>query len=376
MTAAIDLCVDWARVGECVGGEFHAVTRDLTAGEWNLTGAVANVTLEAGVTLDDINTIRVADNKRIPFAGYVAPIDEGTGGLTVNDTPTGQRFTLAGPDLWHIPAGRLAYPTPSTEPPWANSFDERTGQASSVAAAYVLNNLGIVALAARQYPGVSIVDRFVGATGAWSARLQPLDELIARICREGGITCRLTVDFTGAVQLDFASRRDRTTTCVLSDQGDLINTDHRTLDATATLVVAGGQGVLNARTFRTATDGSAGAARREVFSDQAALSTATELQQSATATLAGAGATFAIHSELAATAAQTVTPGVDYDIGDIVAVEIDNVRHPVPVVAITYLISANRQIISPVLGDAGPDLLNGLTRDVANLAARFDVNIA
>ena len=375
MTNTIDLCVDWVKVGESAGGTFDAVIRNLAMGEWSLTADTASVTLQGAYTLADVNTIRVVEGRTINFAGYVAPVASGVGGLDIWADTAGEHFTLSGPDLWSIPASRVAYPTPSTDPAWATSFDERTGYASSVAAGYIRDNLGASAIATRQWPGVTVIDRGQGIIGAWSARLQPLDDLVQRICREGGITCRLSIDYAGAPKFDLIAPRDRSATTVLSDQGDLVNVHRRRTRAKANYIISGGQGLLNARTFVTAGTAT-GAARKELFSDQAVLSTPTELQQSANANLAANGADWSIHAELATTAAQTLVLGTDYDLGDTIAVEIRNVRYPVVVSAVRLQVTPERQIMTPILGDAAPDLLGGLIRDVANLQSRFDTTIA
>lgn len=371
----IDLCVAWVKVAECVDGAFDGVVRNLVAGEWRLSGAVDALDFTGGFELADVDTVRVVRDASVVFAGYVSPVASGIGGLEIVKSAAGDQFILTGQDAWSVLASRLSYPTPSTEAPWVDSWDVRTGLASTVAAEYILFNAANLALPARQISGMSVVDGATGITGSWSGRLQPLDQLVSRICKEGSIVCRLAVSFTGALQVTLRAAVDRSTTVVLSDQGDLTRVQMINTPESTTFVVAGGQGALNTRTFTTAGTAS-GAARREIFSDQSSLSTSTELQQSADATLAFAAATLTVRAEVADSAALRFQYLVDYDIGDTVAVEIEDVRYPVVVESVTVHVASDRAVIRPVLGDASPNLVTGLIRDVANLASRFDTHIA
>lgn len=372
---AIDLCVDWVRIAECTAATFSGVVRHLAAGEWSLTGSVDDVSIQDGYTLADVDTIRVSRDAIIVFAGYVKPASSGVGGLDIVASADGETFTLRGTDLWGILSARLAYPTPSTDPPWPDSHDVRVGVASTIAAGFIRDNIGSGALAARQVSGLGIVDGVTGLAGTWSARLQPLDELVIRVCRDGMITCRPSVAFDGTVTFTLGPTRDRTATLVLSDQGDLTMIHSVQVAPTATFVIAGGQGELTSRTFRTAGTAS-GAARREVFSDQSSLSSATEVQQAATTTLAVEAGGLTVSTQVADIAAERVAYLDDYDLGDVVSVEIGSVRYPVVVESVTIQSNVERSVIRPLLGDAALNPVLGLLRDVANLQSRFRNQIA
>jgi hypothetical protein len=374
-TFSIDLCVGWDRVAECLDGVFDGVVRRLATGEWHLTGSTTPLTFSGGHTLADIDTVRVVQDATIVFAGYVAPVATGVGGLETIDGAAGEQFTLSGPDAWDVLASRVAYPNPATPPPWAASWDTRTGFASTVAAGYINDNAGSTALIDRRITGLTVIDGAAGMSSSWSARLQPLDELVARICQDGGIVCRPTVAFDGSLRVTLGPARDRRTTTVLNDQADLTNIKIVRLPQKATFVVAGGQGQLTSRTF--ATSGTAtGSARREVFSNQSSLATAAELQQSADTTVALGAASLTINAEVTDSAAGRVQYLVDYDVGDTIAVEIDLVRYPVVVESVRFHIAPERQVIRPVFGNAAPNLLAGIVRDIANLQSRFDTQIA
>lgn len=372
----VDLCVGWVKIGECVTGTFDGVTRDLAVGEWRMSGAVDALDLQEGFSLADVDTVRVVRAMSVVFAGLVAPLSSGgVGGLEVVDGADGQTFTLTGPDAWSVLASRVAYPTPTTGPPWVDSHDVRSGLASTCAAGYIDANAGPSATADRLIPGLAVVDMLAGATGTWSARLQPLDQQVARVCRDGGITCRLSVDFTGALTATLLSPVDRTGTVIFSDQGDLVRVQQVTAPESTTFVIAGGQGQLTARTFATA-GAAVGAARRERFSDQSALSTSTEVAQSAATTLALAAGTLTVRAEVSDSAAVAVQYLTAYAIGDMVSVELADVRYPVRVEAVTVHVSPERSVIRPVLGPGARNLVSGLLRDVAGLQARLDSTIA
>lgn len=371
----IDLCRNWVRIAEAPAATFDGVIRNLALGEWRLTGAVAGLAFQGAYTLTDVDTIRIVRDADIVYAGYVASVASGVGGLTIVSTGDGDQFTLTGADAWSVLASRVAYPTPTTAPPWAASWDVRTGLASTCAAGYITANTGAGTIADRQIAGLTVVDGAVGLSGSWSARLQPLDQLVARVCRDGHITCRLTVGYTGALTVTLRSPNDRRATVVISDQGGLTRIEHIILPPSSTYVIAGGQGDLNARTFATAGTAT-GTARREVFSDQSSLSTLTEVQQAATTAQAAAGATLTVRAEITDTAAAGLRYLADYDIGDTIAVEINYVRYPVVIESVTFHVSTERSVVRPVLGDAAPDLVTGLIRDVAGLQSRFDTQIS
>lgn len=373
---SVDLCVGWSKVAEVIGGSFDGVVRDLEIGEWQLTGMVDAVNFTGGYGLADVDSVRVVRGLKIVFAGKVAPVGAGgVGGLQLVDTADGRRFTLSGPDLWSVLASRVAYPTPASGPPWADSHDVRSGLASTCAAGFILANAGVSATVDRLMPGLVVVDMLAGAMGTWSARLQRLDQLVGRVCRDGGITCRLAVDFDGALTATLLPPVDRSAQVIFSDQGDLVGLQQLTTPESATFVIAGGQGELTARTFATA--GSAtGAARRERFSDQSALSSSTEVAQSAASTLAAAAATLSVQAAVTDAAALGREFLSAYDVGDTVAVEIADVRYPVTVQAVTVHVSPERAVIRPVLGPGVRNLVSGLMGDVAGLQSRLDSTIA
>lgn len=375
MTYAIDLCVGWVKAAEVTSGIFDATVRDNAPGEWSLAGKVGAIVLGAGIDLEDIDTIRVIDDtSTVIFGGYVAPLNSGVSGLERVRNGQAETFALRGVDLWGLLTSRVVYPDPTTDPPWAVGYDQRVGTASTVASGYIRDNLGSTALPDRQVD-ITINDGLAGQVGAWSARLQPLDQLVARICDEGWVACHPSVTTDGVVAFSFAARRDRSTTCVLSDQGDLTNIRTVVTPAAATYVISGGQGTLEDRTFITA-GVAVGAARREKFSDQAALATTTELGQSAAATLAAGATSLHVDAEVTTTGAQHITYLHDYDVGDTIAAQVGGVNYPVPVTSVSIHVEPSKSLVRPLLGTAANNEMKGLLLDVANLQSRFDTQIA
>jgi hypothetical protein len=375
MSLSIDLCSDWRRIGEAPAAELGAKVRDLATGEWELTGALDALELSSSVSIGDVDTIRVVDGDRVVFGGYVAPIDAGGfGGLTITDNDQGRRFALVGPDMWAALASRFVYPTPSTSPPWADAHDVRTGLASTVAVEYLDANLGVTALHERQYPGAVLLDGLGGASGSWSARLQRLDEWIIRVCRDGGITCRPSIGFDGALRIYCGPVRDRSTRIVLTDEGDLTQITTVVAPAAATYVVAGGQGELTARAFAEA-GGGWGVARREMFVDQTGIPTENELAQSAAAGLVAAGSRTAVAAVVADAAAQQLTFGRDYEVGDVLATQVGDVRYSGIVNSVAITIGPDRQVIRPVFDEVTTNPLTRLISAVGDLESTNRTNI-
>jgi hypothetical protein len=384
---SIDLCQAWERIGTVDAYEFTGVTRNHELGEWTLSCAAGSVewgTFEGDDGTEtwrpeDVDTIRLVEGRTIRYAGYVgAPTgaSSGTGGLDRVQALDGERLTWSGPDLWDVLERRLAYPDPSSGPPWAVAHDERSGLASTALAGYLADNLGNTAVADRQVPGFAVIDGNVGPSGEWSARLQTLGALTRRICQDAGITCRLTVSFEGEITATITEGRDLSDTWTLSDQGDLVSIVTREVPETVTAVIAGGQGEGTARVFRAADKGDTGEARREVFSDQSALAASSEVQLAANAVNAAGSATWSVQAETTDETAALLAVGVDVQIGDRVAAIVAGRRFVVPITAATFEVTADRQVVRPTLGTAVPDELTGLIRDVAGLTDRLDTTIA
>lgn len=383
---SLDLCRGWDRIAAAQAFDFRGVERWLAQGEWTAESSAAGVGSWSpnGTTIDgvaqkwgpaDVDTVRLVRDGEIVFAGIVTPVSEGVGGFESERTGNGTRWRWSGADLWHLLASRVAFPDPATLPPWGSAYDVRTGTASAVAAAYLQFNIGANALAVRKLAGFSIVDQGAGATGTWSARLQPLSDLIIRICQDRRIGCWLSLDWDGSVFATLGAPRDLSERIVISDQADLVNVKLRKVGPTTTWVVAGGTGTGVSRAFATADAHDTGMDRVEMFSDQSSLSQASELQASADVAVLLGSDTWAVSAEVTDDLARRLRYGRDFRLGETITIEVDKVRYHVPVTAAAFEVNSSRQVVRPQLGDASPDELRGLIRDVGNLAARFDRNI-
>src|SRR5690606_38314368 len=140
---------------------FNGEIRLLDLGKWTLSISDAAIswsdieaTDELGATVtrpatpEDVTEIRLVDGNRIAYPGLVRPSQQGGfGGLTASLDADGWRWTWTGVDLWFVLLARLAFPDPTnTEGSWSVSHDVRSGQASTVLAEYLTNNLGTGAL--------------------------------------------------------------------------------------------------------------------------------------------------------------------------------------------------------------------------------------
>lgn len=384
---SVHLCQGWQRIGSLSGDAFafEGVERELSPGEWQVSFPEGSPSWSSYVNDDgdtvpygprDVDTVRLMEDGAVRFAGFVGEISAGSGAATRSYTPAGVRWSIGGPDLWGLLATRLAYPDPSLASGWASSHDTRNLVASTALAEFLEFNIGASALTDRQVPGFGIVDAAVGSPGPWSARLQTLTEVAQRICADGGVTMRLTVDLAGQVVASIAAPRDLSAVHILSDQGDLTSVVSRYVPARSTFVLAGGTGTGTGRVFRSADDGQTGAARLERFSDQTSLSQTSELQASADATLIADGGSWAITGEISDEATLRVGFGRTVHVGDRVSVQSQGRRFPVPVTSVAWSITPERQVCRPKLGDAVPDAFNGLLLDVAGLSARFDRTVA
>lgn len=385
----VDLCRDGMRIGELSGDAyaFGGLERFREPGEWSLSfpenaPSWSSYTNTAGFVVPygprHVESVRLVENGFLRYAGYVSEISTGTGGAERLLDANGAHWTLSGPDLWDLLNRRVAFPAPETATPssWAADHDVNTGVASTVLASYLSDNLGATAIADRRVTGFTINDTFVGDSGTWSARLQPLADLAKRILEDADINLRFVAGFDGSVTAIIDIPRDLSDLFVLSDQGDLTSVKFRSVPPRSTWVVAGGDGTGTGRTFRTSDSGVVGDDRRERFVDVSSLNQASEVQATATANRRIDAATWVVSGVISTALTDDLGIGRTVFVGDKLAIETNGVRYTVPVTSIAWSVTAERQTVTAALGDATPDALRGLLRDVADLAGRFDNNIA
>jgi len=376
MTYTVDLCDSFTKVGEATAFELDAVLRLLAVGEWQLSAPLVGLECD---DVDDVDSIIVYDDQavsRIIFAGLVRRVAGVDGGVTRIVSEAGTTLEFRGVDIFGLLGQRLMFPTPSTPPPWAAAHDTRTGPGSTVAAGYITDSIGSGAQPSRQIVGVTVVDPVIGASSTWDGRAQPLDQLVGRICRESGIVCQATMSSPGAYQFLFKTAADLSGSIIFTDQGDLEELSRLVTPATASYVIAAGQGDLTARAFAVADTGATGLDRVEVLYENTNVTSAAGLQTAATAQLVLHGEDVSVDGLIAADAAQRVRFLDDYDLGDWLGVEVDSVRYASQVEAVTISLSSEREVVRPVLGRASSNETLTLIRDVAGISARLDNQIA
>ncbi len=373
-TYTIDLCSAWVKVGEAEAYELEAVVRNLAVGEWMLSAPTGGL---SAPDLDAVDSVLVYDEDgAIVFGGLVRPFDGNEGGTYREVTPDDSRIEFSGIDLFGLLGMRQVWPDPAAPPPWSASHDVRTGVASTVAAGFIEANIGISALVERQVPGLTVVDPSTGASGTWSGRLQPLSEMVARVCRDGGLTCRAAMTSPGVVQFVLGSPNDQSARYLFTDQGDLEGVARLVTPAQATYILAAGQGELTARSFETANSGATGLDRVEVVYENTNITTSGELAVSAARELDLASEDASVEAVLSPVAAQTIDYLTDYQVGDRLGVEIESVRYSPQVEAVRFSFTAERQLITPILGRTSADPLKRLLSRVSSLTERFDIQIA
>lgn len=376
-TYTVDLCHGFTKVGEASVFELAAIVRLLAVGEWQLTAPLVGLEV---ADVGAVDSIIVYDNTTVParimFAGIVRKGGGVDGGVARQITADGTTIEFHGVDIYGLLSTRQVWPSPATNPPWASAYDTRTGPGSTCAAGYITANLGSGAIAARQIAGVTVVDPGVGATGTWTGRLQPLDEFVGRICRESGVICVATLTAPGAYRFVFRTARDLSTALIFTDQGDLEELSRLVTPATATYVLGAGQGDLTARMFEAADTGDTGLNRVEVVYENTNIVLNASLQRAAQTELLLQGEDVSVDGVLAADATQRIRYLDDYDLGDWLGVEVDSVRYASQVEGVSINLSAQRELVRPVLGRAGTNAALKIIRSVSDLESRFDSQIA
>ena len=372
----LDVCTGFTRIGECKVFDLMGRTERNQTGEWQVTIPDGGVEFGDSYTIADVDSIILWDigvsPSRIAFAGAVIPGDSGNG-ISTNHSPAGTVHTLSGVGLFGILSTRLAYPDPSTGPPWGDVYDTRTGRASTVAGEYISHNLGSNALTERQIPDVTIVDPVVGTSVTWTARLQPLSTLVTTICNSAEIICKPRMPVAGEIVYSFTAGRDRTDRVVISDQDITSDITVTAATARASFVLAGGSGEGTSRTFETADSGETGLSRAEWFYDVSTIDDTTAVALAATGGLADSAAETAVDfGELLPSIWRL---GTDFEIGDIVNVEVDSVRYPVVVDGIAFQVSPSGSNVRPILGRTTNNEVRRIMRKLWGTDDRFNSNI-
>lgn len=375
----VDLCHGFVKLGEATSATFEGVLRNTRIGEWVLTAPLNGLEIEAD-RIGDVDSVIVWDDHpnepRVIYAGIVRDVGDVHGSITRQVTAEGTTMEFRGVDVFGLLAQRTVWPNPAENPPWSTSHDERTGVGSTVAAGFITDNIGSGALAERQVPGVVVVDPEIGVESTWSGRLIRLDLLVGQICRDCGISLRATCPEPGVFRFEFDAPKDYSNRLLFTDQGDLDELSRLVSPASATFVIGAGQGQLTARLFTTASTGAVGLDRVETVYDNTNVTTSDGLITATAGRLAQSLEGASVDGSIAVSAAQRIRYLDDYDLGDVLGVEVDSVRYAAPVEAVSFSLAPERQAVLPVLGRATSNLALQLVRSVDGLSTRFDTQLA
>lgn len=276
---------------------------------------------------------------------------------------------------------RLAYPVPSSPPTdqQAESHDRRTGTASTVIHAYVNANAGPAARIKRQVAGLTLEpDPVIGGYVIGAARFPNLLDLLEELAVAGGdIGFDVRRTLTGGPVFRIYQPRDLTRAgrfaLVLGNVTDL---DWALAAPKATVVIGGGQGDLEARTFVQTSDEQAAELwhrRIETFHDARAEGDTAKLQQDVETKLAEAGET--AQAKISPRDSPGLRYGIDYGLGDRITVEAAPARTVTGVIREVEITStAEGTRYEPRVGDPGATVtdpgtvaLAGAQRDLRDL---------
>lgn len=378
---SLDLCRSWIRVASCDAFDFSGVTRRLDGGEFSLKTSPRGVSGGVyawpdglggygvlGFDPRDVDTFRLVAEGQPVFSGILRGDDDQ---FRIIQDKDGVSWEWTGSDPWIYLDRRLAYPDPLVEPPWGVAHDTRTGIASNVLGGYLQANMGALATASRTWGGfLSIEDQSVGADYTFSARLQTMKELAKRIGRDASIEVTLQVDFNGQLRILLSEARNLSSVLVLSDQGDLAESEYMLTPTRANFIVSAGQGELTARTFRTSGGTGTGPLRFEKLSDQSNMASSSELQADADSKRLMNEESYAIVSELTDYQAKLALQ-FGLRLGDVLGVIVQGRRYDVPIEQFTFEVNPERQILRPIFGTAIPGRLAALLKKLERAGRRI-----
>lgn len=301
--------------------------------------------------------------------------------LDQNSSDPEGTYTFEGTDDSIILGQRLAYPTPTTADVTAQTTanDVRSGTASTVMRAYVNANIGPSAPAARKIPALTLAsDPLAGSTVYGSARFDVLGELLSGLAAVDGL------GFDILQQGDNLEFR----VYVPTDKSDEIRMDvaNDTLTSTkfsfsapgATLAIVGGEGQGTSRTFRQVTTSSSTSAqtawnqRIEVFLDQNNTADTNELDQAGLEKLAEVGTTL-VSLEVVPSSDTTMVYGVDWNLGDLVTVVVDEDQLSATVTSVAIKIQQDGVYVGATVGNpTGVDYESRLNSKQSQTSTRLN----
>lgn len=283
------------------------------------------------------------------FSGPVRTIER----ASVDGFSTADLVVSGTDDLARL-AYRLAWPKPAAAlSAQTDPADVRTGAAETVIRGLINDNAGPAALTARRISGlVMTTDAAQGSTVDTSARYDNLLEVCSSLASVGGVT--FWIQQSGAeLRLSFREPADRSLDVRFSSlMGNLSSWKYNVSAPSATRAIVGGLGddELREMAEAAATDPETEWGERiETFVDARDIDDPDALVQRGNEELATSGATAGL--SIAPVDIPEMRYGVDYFIGDTVAVEIDGTRITQPVAEVTIKIGDSGAVTTPTIGD-------------------------
>ena len=316
--------------------------------------------------------IVVMDGDMVLFSG---PVDSGPDEVAVArrelanaDTVGTDIVTITGADDLVWLADRLVHPSPVSGNVAAQAYDVRAGLASTVILAYVSANCGPGAMTDRRTPGLVLgADPGVGAFVTGAGRWQNLAGFVAELAHQGGIG--ISAAQTGRqIVVSALAPADRTEQVVFSPQmGNVQAATVETTRVTGTAVYVAGQGEGTLRQVAVATSG---AVRRvETFVDRRDIDNLPELQVIAAAELVNAVGAPSITVDPIETS--SFRYGTDYELGDLVGVQIGSVRSSERIMTTELTLTADGFSRALTLGQPVETGVAGLVQLLRKQSARI-----
>lgn len=314
------------------------------------------------------NRIAVARRGEVVMSGPVRALKRtSTGGTAVVE--------VSGIDDNAVLYQRTCYPDPAnTADSQTLAYDVRSGPAETVMRGYVDANAGPGALPARQVYGLALAaDQARGATVDGSTRFDRLGDVLQFIGTGVGLGWQSKQIPGGQIQVDFYIPEDRTSTVVFSEElGTLRGWSYILNAPKTTRALVAGQGEGAARTIVEVAAGQQETdwgMRVEEFID--ARDTDTGLDQRGQEKLA----------EAAATAGLTINPidvpgreyGVDYRLGDKVAVEMPDARFEDVITEVRLTVTPEGTRAVPKIGHGDGSESSALYDRVVDLTRRLEL---
>lgn len=304
---------------------------------------------------EDGNGIIVERNNLPLFSG---PFEVKKRSWKANSSNT---VTFSGVDdnIWL--ARRLALPTL----PWSTNYsDIVTGvDAESALKHFFYGNVGAGADATRVVPGLAMGTNLNrGNVVSEQGRFHTVLELMQRTALHGGGLGFRVYQSGGGLVFDVYEPVDRTDTVIFGPSwGNLESFDYETKAPAANYIYVGGGGEGTARVIAPDGDWASIASwgRREAFRDRRDSSDPTELNQTITEELDKQGEQHSLaivpaeYQPAAVFTGKKFTPwllGVDYNVGDQVAVDVDGVRIKDQVVSSEIKVAGPSLTAKPVIG--------------------------